>query len=117
VTGNDGTSPQVTGSDPEVTSFDLKSPGSACWRPKTGVYFAFHFLQGCSSQKEANMWQEMTSYDIMWPEVTWEWCHLTGSHLEVVVEGRKQMYTVHFSSYNVVARRRRHSCDWRWCHV
>jgi len=53
VTGNDVTRPQVTGSDPEVTSFDWKSPGSSCGRPKTNVYFAFHFLQGCGWQEEA----------------------------------------------------------------
>jgi len=52
VTGNDGTSPQVTGSDPEVTSFDLKSPGRGCRRPKTRVYCTFHFLENCSSQEE-----------------------------------------------------------------
>jgi len=51
VTQNDVTSPQVTGSDPEKTSFDLKSP-------------------------------------------------------EVAVEGRKLTYTVHFTSYKAVARRR-----------
>jgi len=53
VTGNDVTSPQVTENDPEVMSFDRKSPGSGCIRPKTGVYCTFHFLQGCISQEEA----------------------------------------------------------------
>jgi len=53
VTGNDITSPQVTASNPEVTSFDRKLLGNGCRRPKTRVYCAFHFLQGCSAQEEA----------------------------------------------------------------
>jgi len=35
VTEYDVTGPQVTESDPEVTSFDLQSEGSGCGRPKT----------------------------------------------------------------------------------
>jgi len=53
VTGNDVTSPEVTGSDPEVTSFGRKSLGSGCRRPETGEYCTFHFLQGGSSLEEA----------------------------------------------------------------
>ena len=34
MTANDVTSPQVTESDPEVTSFDRKSPGRDCGGPK-----------------------------------------------------------------------------------
>ena len=34
VTGNDVAEPQVTGSCLEVTSFDRKSPGSGCRKPK-----------------------------------------------------------------------------------
>jgi len=49
---------QLTGSDPKVTSFDRKSPGSGCRRPKTGAYCTFRFLQGCCSH-EAVTWQEM----------------------------------------------------------
>jgi len=105
------------GSDPEVTSFDRKSPGSGCSRPKTRVYCTFHFLQGCSSQEEAVTWQEMTSRDLRLPEVTRKWRHLTGSHLEVAVAGRKLGYTVHFTSYSAVARRRRQSRDRKWRHV
>jgi len=41
VTGNDVMSPQVTGRDPEVTSFDWKSPGSGCRRPK--IPYTVHF--------------------------------------------------------------------------
>ena len=33
MTGNDVTWIEVTVSDPEVTSFDRKSPGSGCRRP------------------------------------------------------------------------------------
>jgi len=51
VSGNDVTSPHVTESDPEVTSFDRKLPGSGCRRPKTGVYCTFHFLQGLSRRR------------------------------------------------------------------
>jgi len=114
VTGNDVTWPRVTGSDPEVTSFDQKSPGSGFRRPKSRVYCTFHFLQGCSSQEVAVTWQEMTSRDLTWPEVTQKWCHLPGSHLEVAEESQKHPYTVHFTSYKAVARRRRQSRDRKW---
>jgi len=52
VTANDVTLSLVTRGDPEVTSFERKSPGSVCKGPKTGVYCTFHFLQGCSSLEE-----------------------------------------------------------------
>jgi len=109
--------PQVIESDPEVTSFERKSPGSGCRRPKTRVYCTFHFLQGCSSQEEAVTWQVMTSRDLRWPEVSRKCRHLTGSHLEVAVEGRKLAYTLHFISYKAVVRRRRQSRDRKWRHV
>jgi len=117
VTGNDVTWPQVTGSNPQVTSFDRKSPGSGCRRPKTGVYSRFHFLQGGITQEEAVTWEEMTSRDLWWPKVTRKWRHLNGSHLEVAVEGRILAYTVHFTFYKAVARFRRQSCDRKWRHV
>jgi len=101
--------PQVTGSDPEVTSFERKSPGSGCRGPKTTIYCTFHFLHRCSSLEKAVTWQEMTSRDLRWLEVTRNWRHLTGSNLEVAVEGRKLAYTVHFTSYKAVACRRRQS--------
>jgi len=124
----------MTGSDPEVMSFFLMSPGRGCRRPKTGVYCTFHFLEACSSQEEAVTWQEITSRDFKWPEVPPKWHHLIGSHLEVAVEartlantvhfnsykavkGRKLEYTVHFTSYKAVARRRRQSGDRKWHHV
>jgi len=53
MTGNDVMRPQVSGNEFEVTSFNRKSPGSDCRRPKIGVCCAFYFLQGCSSQEEA----------------------------------------------------------------
>jgi len=117
VTENDVTWAQVTGSVPEVTSFDQKSPGSGFRRPKSGVYCTFHFLQGCISQEEAVTGQEMTSRDLRWPEVTRKWRHLTGSYLEVAVEGRKLAYTVHFTSCKAVARRWWQSRDRKWHHV
>jgi len=117
VTENDVAWPQVTGSDPEVTSFDWKSPRSGCRRPKTRIYCTFHFLQGSSSQEEAVTWQEMTSRDLRWPEVTRKLRHLTRSHLEVASEGQEVAYTVHFTSYKAVARRRWQSRDRKWRHV
>jgi len=53
VTGNDLTRPHVTGNDPDVTSFDRKSPGSGCRRPKRQVLGMFELLQGCNSQEVA----------------------------------------------------------------
>jgi len=117
VTKSDVTSFQVTGSDPEVTLFDRKLPGSGCRRPKAPVYCTFHFLQGCNSQEEAVMRQEKTSRDLRWPEVTRKWRHFIGSHQEVAVENQKLPYTVHFTSYNAVARRRRQSRDRKRRHV
>jgi len=107
----------VTESDPEVTSILRKSPGSGCRSPKTCVRCTFHFLQSCSSQKEAVWWQEMTSRHLRWPKVTQKWRHLTGSHLEVAVEGRELEYTVHFTSCKGVARCRRPPQYRKWCHV
>ena len=51
--GNHISSPDVTGSDPEVTSFDWKSPGSGCRRPRTQVLGTFELLQGCNLQEVA----------------------------------------------------------------
>jgi len=93
---------------PEVTE-------SGCRRPKTGVYCAFDFLWGCSSLEEVVTWQKMTSHDLRWPEVTRKRHHLTGSHLETVVD-RKLEYTVRLTSYNAVHRRRR-QLRGRKCHV
>jgi len=88
VTGNNVTWPQFTGSDLEVTSFDRKSFGSGGRMPKTRVYCVLHYSQGFSPHWEAVTWQEMTWRDIKGPKVTRKWRHLTGSHLEVAVEGR-----------------------------
>ena len=43
---------EVTGSDPEVTSFNRKSPASGCGR-KTHVSGTFEHLQVCNSQEVA----------------------------------------------------------------
>ena len=51
--GNDVMVPHVTGSDPEVTSFDRKSPGSCSRRPIIQVLGTFELLQVCNSQEEA----------------------------------------------------------------
>ena len=52
-TGNDVTSPEVTGSGPKVTSFDRKSPSSGCRMPIRQVLGTFELLQGCNTQEEA----------------------------------------------------------------
>jgi len=107
----------VVGSDPEVKSFDWKLPGSCCGRPKKPVYCTFHFLNGGRSQGGGT---HVTGNDVTWPQglkVTLKWCHLTGSDLEVVVEGQKLAYTVHFTSYKAVARKRRLSRDRKWRRV
>jgi len=107
----------VTGNDPEVSSLVRKAPRSGFRSPKTRIYCTFHFLQGCSSRWEAVTWQEITWRDLRWPEVTRKWRHLIGSHLEVAVEGRKLVYTVHFTSYKALARSGRQSLDRTWRHV
>ena len=43
--GNDVTSPEVTGIDPEVTSLGRMSPGSGRRRPTRHVLRAFELLQ------------------------------------------------------------------------
>ena len=51
----------MAGSDPEVTSFDRKSPGGGDRRPKNQVLGirqlmgTFELLQGCNSQEVAVM--------------------------------------------------------------
>jgi len=54
----------MTGSDPEVTSFDWKSPGSGLRRPKIRVHGTFHFLQVYCSQEQAVTSQKMMSRDL-----------------------------------------------------
>ena len=53
MTGNEVTRPEVTRTDPEVMSFDWKSPGSGCRRPIRQVLGTFELLQGCNSQEVA----------------------------------------------------------------
>ena len=53
MTENDVMRPHLTGSDPEVTSFDRKSPGSGCRRPISQGLDTFELLQGCNSQEVA----------------------------------------------------------------
>ena len=78
----------MTGSDSEVTSFDRKSPGSRCQRPKTRIFHAFDFLQVCSLQEEAVTRQEMMSHDLV-TESSTEVTSFDASHLEVAKGGRK----------------------------
>ena len=53
MTGNDVTRPEGTGSDPEETTFDRKSPGSGCRWPISQVLGMFEFVQGSNSQEVA----------------------------------------------------------------
>ena len=53
MTGNDVTLPELTGSDPEVTSFDRKSPGSGSRRPISHVLGTFELLLDCNSKEVA----------------------------------------------------------------
>ena len=50
MTGNNVMQLEMTGSDPEVTSFHRKWPGEGCRRPKTPALVAFQLLPGCNSQ-------------------------------------------------------------------
>jgi len=58
----------------------------------------------------------MTSRDLRWPEVTLSYVIWPG-HLEVALEDRKLAYTVHFTTYKPVSRRRRQSHDRKWHHM
>ena len=53
MTGNDLTRPHVSGSDPEVTSFERESPGSGCRRFLSQGLGTFEHLQGCNSLQVA----------------------------------------------------------------
>ena len=53
MTGNAITLPHVTASDPEVTSFDQKSPVSGCRGPLSQVLDTFELPQGCNSKEVA----------------------------------------------------------------
>jgi len=59
----------------------------------------------CDSSK-AITWQEITSRDPTWLEVTRKCCHLTGSDMEVAVEGRKLVFWMRFCFYRAVTHRR-----------
>ena len=62
--GNDVTSPEVTGTDPKVTTFDRNAAGNGCRRPISPVLGTLD-LQGCNSQEVAVTLQEMTGSDLM----------------------------------------------------
>jgi len=73
----------VTESDPEVTSFDRKPPGSGCRKPKIAhtVHFTFHKAVARRRRQSRNRkWRHVTSGDrkwsggdVIWPEVTLKW--------------------------------------------
>ena len=66
MTGNDVTWPEVTGSDPEVTSFDQKSPGSGCSRPEIKFWVRLRSYMAVTPRR----WHHVTVKDVTWPEVT-----------------------------------------------
>ena len=49
--GNGLASPDVNGSDPEVTSFDRKSRGSCCRRPLSQVLGMFELLRALTLKR------------------------------------------------------------------
>jgi len=59
----------------------------------------------------------MMSRDLKWPELTRKWRYLTAKSPWLAGESEKLAYTVHFTSYRAVARRRRHSLHRKWRHV
>jgi len=62
----------------------------------------------------------VTENHVTWPKVTGrdlEVMSFDGSRLQVAVDGPKLPYTVHFTSYKAVARRRRQLRDRKWRHV
>ena len=58
------------GSNPEVASFDRKSPGRGHRKPISQVFCMLELLQGCNSQEVAVMLQEKMSRDWKLLEVT-----------------------------------------------
>jgi len=114
----------------EMSSSDLRGPEvNRKWRCLTGSHLQvavegkklLHTVHFTSykpvARREAITWQKVTSRELRWPKVTRKWRHLTGTHLQVAVEGQKLLHTVHFTSYKPVARRRRQSRHRKWRHV
>jgi len=114
----------------EMTSFHLRRPEVTRKWHSTGSHLQvavegqkllhtvhFTLLQACFLQEEAVTWQEMTSHELKQPKVTRKWRHLTGSHLQVAVEGQKLLHTVRFTSYKAVPRWRMQSRDRKWRHL
>jgi len=85
------------------------------WKLAYSVHFtSYKPVAHRRRQSRDSKWCHVTSNDRKWPG---RWRHLTGSHLEVTVEGRKLAYTVHFTSYKPLASMRRQSRDRKWRHV
>ena len=51
MTGKDVTRPEVTESDPEVTSFERKSPGSGCRRAISQVLGTLELLRAVTRRR------------------------------------------------------------------
>jgi len=166
VTVYDVMRPHVTGGHPQVTSFHRKSPQSDSRLPKTrvlGTLTSYRAVSRSWCQSRDEKWHHMTSRDrnsrhltgshledavdgrklvslvrltsytlllagsssdvtgnhVTWPNLmaTRNWRHLTGSHLEVAVEGWKLTFWGRFRSYRAVTRRRWQSRDRKRRHV
>jgi len=81
--------------------------------PYTAHFASYKAVSRCGGS-------HVTQNDVTWPQVTGndpEVTSLDRSHQKVAVEGRKLAYTVHFTSYKVVAHSRWEWRDRKWRHV
>jgi len=78
----------LTGRDLEVTVEGWKLATSVHFISCTAVTRGRYQLRG-------RKWP----HDRKWLEMTRKWCHLTRSDLQVVVEGQKLTFRMHFNSY------------------
>ena len=65
MTGKEVTRPEMAGSDPEVTSFDQKSPGSGCSRPVIKFWVRLRSYRAVTCSR----WRHVTGKDVTRPEV------------------------------------------------
>jgi len=113
MTGNDVTWPQVTGSYiiwPEITSKWL-------WKAEN---WRILYISLPTRLELAGGGSHVTANDVTWPQVTGSDPEVTSFYRKSPCSGfrrPKLAYTVHFTSYMAVARRRRQSRDRKWRHV
>jgi len=102
--------PEVTRKRRHLTMSHLEMAVEG-WKLMYASHFTSYKAVACSRrQSHGRKWRHTTLVDR-------KWRHLTGSHLEVAVEGRKLFYTGYFTSYKAVARKRRQSHGKKWRHV